>query len=248
VRALQDLHGEGVISLYGYAVVRRAADGSVSMKEAQSEGPIGTGVGALVGALMGLLAGPGGAVVGMTIGTAVGATRDLISLGVSSDFIDSVGKQLPAGTTALVAELSEDWVTPLNARMEDIGGTVLREWRDDYVDDEMEKRVDKARLEFTQRRKELAAAAADKKEALKKQVATAEQTLRAALGRVETRLERFGHETEAKVNALQDQAKKANAENKARIEQRITALRADHARRKAKLEEAGRLAREALKP
>lgn len=248
VRALRDLHGEGTISLYGQAVVQRGADGSVSVKEAQSEGPIGTGVGALVGALMGLFAGPGGAVIGMTIGTAVGASRDLFSLGVSSDFIDSVGKQLPPGGTALVAEISEDWLTPLDSRMEAIGGTVLREWRDDYVDDEMQKSIDRARVEFTQRRAELAAATAEKKEALKKQVAKAEQNLRSALDRIETRLDRHGREAEAKVHALQEQAKKAGAETKTRIEQRMAAIRADHAKRRTKLEQAAKLAQEALKP
>lgn len=248
VRALKDLHGEGAISLYGYAVVQRSADGVVSVKDSADEGPIGTGVGALVGALMGLFAGPGGVVVGMTIGTAVGASRDLFSLGVSSDFIDSVGKELPPGSTAVVAEISEDWLAPLNGRMEAVGGIVLREWRDDYIDDEMQRGMDRDRMEFTQRRAEFAAAAAEKKDALKKQVAKAEQKLRSALDRVDTRLDRYGQETEAKVHALQEQAKKAGAETKARIEQRVTALRADHERRKAKLGQARKLAQEALKP
>lgn len=248
VRALEDLHGEGAISLYGYAVVQRSAGGLVTVKDSASEGPVGTGVGAMVGALMGLFAGPGGALVGMSIGTAVGASRDLFSLGVSSDFIESVGTQLPPGATALVAEISEDWLTPLDVRMESLGGTVLREWRDDYVDDEMQKCMDRARTEFTQRRAEFAAATAEQKDALKKQVAKAEQKLRAALDRVDTRLDRFGHETEAKVHALQEQAKKAVGETRGRIDQRIAGIRADHARRKEKLDQARKLAQEALKP
>lgn len=248
VRALEDLHVQGIISLYGYAVVQRSADGSVSVKDSASEGPVGTGVGALVGALMGLFAGPGGAAVGMSIGTAVGASRDLFSLGLSSDFIDSVAEQLPPGATALVAEISEDWLAPLDTRMEAVGGIVLREWRDDYIDDQMQRSMDKERMEFMQRRAEFAAAAADKKDALKKDVAKAEQKLRSAMDKVESRLVRYGEETEAKVQALQEQAKKAGAETKARIEQRIAAVRADHARRKGKLEQASKLAKEALKP
>jgi hypothetical protein len=170
------------------------------------------------------------------------------SLGVSSDFIATIGKQLPPGSTALVAEQSEEWQAPLDSRMEAIGGTVLREWRDDYVDDEMQRRADTARLEYTLARAELAAAVAEKKDALKKQLAKAEQSLRSAVDRMETRMEWYGREAEAKVHALQEQAKHAAADSKARIAQRIAAIRADHAQRKAKLEQAGKLAREALRP
>lgn len=248
VRALSDLHGEATISLYGYAVIQRGVDGSVSMKTAQLEGPIGTGVGALVGALMGIYANPVGSGVGMSIVTAVGASRDLFSLGVGCEFIASVGKQLPQGSTALVAEISEDWLAPLDSRMEAIGGTVLREWRDDYVDVEMQKRIDQARVEFLQRRAGLAAVTAEKKDALKNEVSKVEQNLRCALDRIENRLDRFGREAEAKVQALNEQAKKAGTESKARIEQRIAAIRADHAQRKARLERSGQLALEALQP
>ena len=52
--------------------------------------------------------------------------------------------------------------------------------------------------------------------------------------------------TNAKISALNDQIAKANAENKARIKERLVELRADHDRRVAKLKQAGALIKEAL--
>ncbi len=45
-------------------------------------------------------------------------------------------------------------------------------------------------------------------------------------------------DTNAKISALNDQIAKANAENKARIKERLVELRADHDRRVAKLMQA----------
>ncbi len=248
VRALRELHEEGIISLYGYSVLDRAKDGKLSVKDSKSEGPIGTGVGALTGALIGLFAGPVGAVIGLGIGTAVGATRDLISMGVNTDFIEEISAELPPGTVAIAAELSEDWQTPLDSRMEQVGGTVLRQWRDDFVDEEMERNLDKASGELKRRRAEFDAKAADQKEAMQKELEGAEQKLQAALDKANARLTHYGEQVDAKVQALQEQAKKANAEGKARIEQRIASIQADGARRREKLEQARQLAQEALKP
>lgn len=248
VRALRELHDEGIISLYGYAVLHRGEDGALSVKDSKNEGPIGTGVGALTGALIGLFAGPVGAVIGLGIGTAVGATRDLIAMGVNTDFIEEISEKLPPGTTAIATELSEDWLTPLDTRMEAVGGTVMRQWRDDFVDDEMEKSLDKARGELTRRRAEFATQNAQQKDALKKELAGAEEKLQAALDKANARLQQYGEQVNAKVQALQEQAQKANAQGKARIEQRIASIRADGARRREKLEQARKLALEALKP
>jgi hypothetical protein len=52
--------------------------------------------------------------------------------------------------------------------------------------------------------------------------------------------------TNAKINALDDQLAKAHAENKARIKQRLAELRADYDRRAAKLKQAGTLIKDAL--
>jgi len=61
-------------------------------------------------------------------------------------------------------------------------------------------------------------------------------------------MKRYSEETEAKIQALQDQAKKASADAKLRIDARIAEIRADQKQRLAKLEQARKLAQEALRP
>jgi uncharacterized membrane protein len=248
VRALKELNGEGSLTLYSTAVIQRNAKGGISVKQAQTDGPIGTGVGALVGGLVGLFAGPVGAAVGMGAGGALGALRDLYNLGVSNEFLDAITQELTAGKTAVVAEISEEWVTPLDSRMEAIGGVVARELRDDFIDEKIEKRIEKSKKELAQRKAELATAGAKKVEAMKKAVVKAEEVLRSAADNANARVKHYRQESEAKIHALQEQAKKAQADARSRIDQRIAEVRADQKQRLGKLEKAWELTKDALRP
>jgi hypothetical protein len=50
----------------------------------------------------------------------------------------------------------EEWLAPIDTRMEALGGTVVRERREDFVDDLIERRTDAARAELAQWESELA--------------------------------------------------------------------------------------------
>jgi len=248
LRSLKDLHGEGSLTLYSNAVIQRSAEGWLSVKEKQTEAPLGAGVTALVGALVGLLAGPVGMVVGAGAGAALGSVRDLLNLGISNEFLDTIIKELSPGKTAVVAEISEEWVTPLDSRMEPIGGVVVREWRDDFVEDEIQRRVSRRKAELAQRKAELAATRAELVEAMKRRVSEAEQALRATADHATARMERDREQAEAKIIALQNQATRARSDAKAWIEKRIAEIRADQNQRLGKLEQAWKLTQEALRP
>ena len=247
LRALNELHEECGLTLYSNAVVQRNAEGWVSVKEKQTEGPVGTAVGALVGGLIGMFAGPVGVAVGVSGGTALGAFRDLFDLGVSDEFLHTIAKDLSPGKTAVVAEISEEWVTPLDTRMEAIGGIVIRELRDDFIDDQLQKRIDRRKTELAQRKAELAAARAERVEAMKQAVSKAEQRLRVAADSANARATRYRAEAEAKLEALQDQAKKASAHARSRVDERIARIRADEKEDLAKLEQVRKLTEEALR-
>jgi hypothetical protein len=55
-------------------------------------------------------------------GSAVGGTLDLENSRVGVDFVDDVKQQLQPSKFAVVAEIQEDWTTPVDSRMEAIGG------------------------------------------------------------------------------------------------------------------------------
>jgi len=248
LHALKDLHAEGSITLYSEAVLQRSADGRLALKEQKSEWPMGIGVGALVGGLVGLIGGPAGAAFGVATGTTFGAMRDMFSMGVSEDFLEVVAKELRPGKTAVVAEISEDWLTPLDTRMEPFGGVVVREWRDDFIDAQMQRQVENTKAEYAQLKEELKTAHGERLAALKAATDRAEKKLQTLRDAADARGRRFHEEAETKLHALQAQQKKAHADAKARIEKRIEAIRADDKRRAAALKQAWQLAKEALRP
>ena len=248
LRALKDLHAEGTITLYSNAVVQRSAEGLLSVKEEQTAVPVGVGVGALLGGLIGLFAGPVGAVAGLTGGTGLGALRDLFNLGVSDDFLATISNELSPGKTALVAEIAEEWITPLDTRMSALGGIVIREYREDFIDEQLKRHIEDRKEELVQRKAEFAAARAEKRETMKAAVTNAQQKLHAATDKARERAKHYHEETQAKIHALEDQAKKAQADAKARINERIAEIRADQKQRADKLKEAWSLTKEALRP
>ena len=249
VRALKALHLEGSVTLYSHAVVQRDAQGVFSVKEKQTEGPIGTGVGALVGGLIGLFGGPVGLAVGLGGGTVLGALRDLLNMGLSNEFLETVSRELTPGRTAVVAEVSEEWVTPLDTRMEALGGSVVREMREDFIDGEIEKRIADLKWVVARRKAERAAAKAEKMEAkLKKEVTKAEEKLQDIAEKARERVKHYKEEIDAKIYALQEQASKTSPDAKSRIEERIAEMRAEQSQRTGKLEQARKLTQEALNP
>jgi uncharacterized membrane protein len=244
-RALKELHAEGELTLYGFAVIAKDAGGKLSIKEAPDD-LTGTAVGSLVGALVGVLGGPAGVLVGMTAGMMLGSISDLLNIGVGADFLDKVSAELAPGKAAVIAEVDEDWVTPLNARMEAIGGSVAREWRSDFEETEIAKETEARKAEFAQLKAEMAQSRADAKVKLQSRINEVKAKLDELSSQAHTKLQKLDKDTDARINALNDQIAKANAETKARIKERLVELRADRDRRATKLREAGALIKEAL--
>jgi uncharacterized membrane protein len=247
-RAMKDLQAEGSLALYGMAVVSKDAHGGLSVIQAAGEGPLGTGVGALLGGLVGLIGGPAGAAVGFASGTLIGSWSNLFNLGVSRDFLDKVSGQLTPGKSAVVAEVEEDWVTPLDSRVEAIGGIVLRQSRADFEDDQIQQEVNADKAELAQLQAEYRQAREEHKAKLKARINEAQTKLRSAVERAKTKRDQLQREADAKIKVLQDQRARAKAEGKAKEEQRIADLRADYNRRADKLSQASELMEEALKP
>jgi uncharacterized membrane protein len=245
-RALKDLHAEGSLTVYGAAVVAKDANGKLSVKQAADPGPLGMGVGALVGTLVGLAGGPVGAAVGFGSGALVGMMSDMYNAGVGVDFVNAASEKLTPGKTAVIAEVAEDWVTPLDTRMEAIGGVVIREWRSDFEDEQIDKEVKARKAELARLKAEFAQATDERKAKLKAQMAEAQAKLGAAAGRAQKQMNQLQQEAQAKLKSLQDQAGKANREAKEKIDKEIAETQADFKRRSDKLKQAWELTKEAV--
>jgi uncharacterized membrane protein len=249
LRALRSLHAEGSLSVYAEAVLTKDAEGKVSVQH--KAGPVERGMvlGSLIGALVGLLSGPGVALVALGGGAVAGGLYDVLQWGDATDFLDAVSWELMPGRSAVIAEVAEEWVTPLDSRMEALGGVVLRRQPTDLEAERIEKQVAVRRAKLAQLAAERAQAADEEMKArLKTRTDEAQTKLKETAERAKAAIGRLEEETEGKIAALQEQATTATADTTARIEERLAALRTDHDRRTTKLKQARELAREALTP
>jgi uncharacterized membrane protein len=247
VRALHELHRDATVTVFGAVVAHRSDGGALSLGKRSIEPPVGLGVLALAAGLVVLFGGPvdTGAFVFGCEGL-VGGWRDHLHAGVTDDFLESVERVLVPGTFAVIAELSEESVFPLNTRVRALGGEVIRGPREDLVDDLLEAAANVRRTELVTRRAEEAAArAARTSSELVRAVGEARENLQRAIADIRERLDEARAELEAQVNALEEQAADAGPDVRSRIERRIAALHTAFAGREQRLERAYRVTRAA---
>jgi uncharacterized membrane protein len=245
LKALKDLHTDGSLALYGAAVIAKDAKGAVSVKQADDEGPLGTLFGLATGSLIGLLGGPVGLALGAATGTFAGSLYDLAQVGVGSDFVDEASQQLVPGKAAVVAEVEEEWVTPLDTRMGALGGAVVRRTRHEFVDAQFERDIAADQAELAALKAEHAKAAGEAKAKLQARIDATQGRLQHRRDQLKEWLAASRREDEARIKSIEEQAAKAKGEMKARLEARAAKTRADHKARTDKLSRAWELVKEA---
>jgi len=210
-RALQQLDGEGSISVYAYAVLAKNADGTATVKQGDDVGPIGTLLGTSLGALIGVLGGPAGMAVGAAAGMGVGSTLDLNNIRVGSDFIDDVQKNLSPNKVALIAEVDEEWTTPVDTRMEGIGGSVFRRALSDVTDKVDDEDIAAMKADLDQLKAEHAKAQADRKAKLQGKINQLDSKIQAQLQKAKERREATQRKAQEKVKILKAKAEASKA-------------------------------------
>lgn len=224
-RALNQLDAEGSITIHAECVVTKKTDGTVTVNQADGDFPIRTIGGTAIGSLVGLLGGPVGLGMGALAGTMAGSLADLFAAGVDSDFLSDVSAKLTPGKHAVVADVSEEWVTPVDTRMEALGGFVFRTTRQSFEEDQRARDAAELRAEIDQLKTEHARAKADRKAKLQAKIDQLNAKLQTKLQQAKQRSEQIKSETDAKVQALQKKAAKAQGEAKAAIDARVTQIR-----------------------
>ena len=245
-RALRDMHREGTLTVYNDAVVVKEADGTVVVREQPEGEPLATVGGMLTGGLIGLLGGPIGAAMGMGTGTLMGAAFDLTREGIDRDFVEDVAAHLVApGKSAVIAEIEESWQVPLDARMEALGGTVMRRTPTEIEDAYFEREIQASQRELAALQGEKLAevtASETKKSAakaakLQAKIVAAKNKVAERERAVAAKLQSVKDEGSERVALLEAQQKSASAESKAALDRRIAEVRIDYQRRADNLEQ-----------
>jgi len=209
--ALLAIDNEGNISVYAYAVLAKQADGTTTVKQGDDSGPIGTLLGTSFGSLIGLLGGPVGVAVGASAGVLAGGAVDLNNARIGDDFIDDVTKVLTPNKVALIAEIEEDWTTPVDTRMEAIGGTVFRRALSDVKQTIHDENVAAMKADMAQMKAEQAKAHSDRKAKLQEKINQLDSKIQAQLQRAKENRESAERQAQAKVQVLKAKAEALKA-------------------------------------
>ncbi len=142
LHALWKLDASGDITVHGAAVVHRDRVGYLDVATKDTDAGLRTIVGVGVGALLGALAGPVGSAMGIAgasaiaagsaagIGAAAGGAAGLTAEGAKALEHEEAGYEtqvvLKPGQAALIAEVAEDWTTPIDTEMSRLGGVLYR--------------------------------------------------------------------------------------------------------------------------
>jgi len=213
-KALLQLDREGSLTVYAHAVLTKKDDGTTIVLRSDDSGPIGTLLGPTWGALIGLLGGPVGVAVGAGAGLVAGSAVDLGELRLGTDFIEDVTKLLLPNRVAVVAEIDENWTTPVDTRMEAIGGTVVRRSLSEVQEKIHDEHVAAMKADLAQMKAEHAKAHADRKAKIQEKINQLEAKLKAQLQKSKERREAVEREAKAKVEALKAKAAAAKAKVK----------------------------------
>ncbi len=210
-KALLQLDSGGSISVYGYAVLAKHADGTASVKQGDDAGPLGSLIGTSLGSLIGLLGGPAGLAVGAAAGLAVGGVADLDNARIGDDFIEDVTRVLSPNTVAVVAEIEEDWTTPVDTRMEAIGGSVFRRALSEVRDTVDREEVAAMKADLAQMKAEYAQARADRQGKLREKINWLDSKIQARLQKAKDMRQALEQQAQAKAQILKSKAQAARA-------------------------------------
>jgi hypothetical protein len=152
-----------------------------------------------------------GLAVGASAGLAAGGAFDINNAGIGYDFIDDVTKVLLPNRVAVIAEIDEDWTTPVDTRMEAIGGTVFRRALSEVKEQIHDENVAAMKADLAELKAEHAKAHADRKAKLQEKINQLDTKIQAQLQKAKDRGEAVQRKAQAKAQVLKAKAEAARA-------------------------------------
>jgi uncharacterized membrane protein len=135
VTVLKEADADERIELHAVAVVQRMEDGTLRVKEGDTDafpeatwagGVIGGTTGGIIGLTLGVLGGPLGLLLGGAGGMLFGSLIDLDTADEAESVLGTMASAIQPGKTALLAEATEPAVEVIDTEMGSLGGEVVR--------------------------------------------------------------------------------------------------------------------------
>jgi uncharacterized membrane protein len=231
---LRQLDRDGEISVYEAQMIAKEPSGSIRYLDNSDKMAFPViGGSTAVGAFIGLLGGPLAALIGGMAGGLIGSIGDLVHAGVTDEFVDDVNTAMTAGKFAVVADVSEDWVTPLDTRMEEIGGVVFRRTRSEVKRIHHDRDVAAHRAEMAQLKAERAQARSDRQAKIDATIDALRKKLEDAIERDHCKMRFRQNQRDARIQVLKAKADQSQGEIRRRQEARIAEVRRDYEEKSA---------------
>ena len=232
--ALRKLDSDGEISVYeAHMIAKKPEDGSIRhIDDADYLAPRAFGGITALGALIGLLGGPAGAVIGGITGGLFASIADLEHADMTDQFVDDVNTVMTTGKFAVVADVSEDCATPLDTRMEEIGGVVFRRARSEIKRTFHDRDVAAHRAAMEQLKAERAQARSARLSEIDAKIDALRKKLEDALERHQCDMLLRQNQRDAKIQALKAKADQSEEEIRRRLEARIAELQREYVQQK----------------
>ena len=236
-RALEDLHAEGAVFVYGLALIFRDSNNVLTVPATDSAAPMDPALGAATRHLSELIVARAANDFIPPVDSAITVAR----AGVDGHFIGEASGQLLLGRAAVVSEIEEDRASLIDTARVFKRGIVLRCVRREGADDRMGEELKAAYREVRTLEDELLQAPNESKPSLRLKLDLARAQRQAAKDLAQRHAECVKREAEAKLVSLQERAALAGGGTKERLEKLIDEVRGDYVNRAAKLNLAWRI-------
>ena len=228
LEALRDLDRHGEISIFEVQTIAKEANGAVRVIESPGDPrfPV-MGVSALVGTFVGALGGPLGVLGGAAAGALIGSIVTLSRADVADEFVNDMSTALAPGKFAVIADVSEDWMDPLDARMKALGGLIFRRTRSQVKSLHHERDVAVYRADMERLKAERVEARAEFLGKIDAELDRAGKKLERAILRERSNILLREAQRDARIRALRVKADQSDGEVRRRLEARIEELRSN---------------------
>jgi len=186
--------------------------------------------------------------VGAATGTLVGVTTDVFRDSVDFGFVEQVREAMTPGKVAVVADIEETWVTPVDLTLTEQGGIVFRRLRHEVVEDQLAREHAEFEEELKELKKDLATATSDAKARIQARIASVERSIDETRAQAAARAKKLTAEWAAKREAMEKQLKDTSMRERARIKDQMDKAKQEFEIRTGKLRQAQELVVGAIRP
>ncbi len=229
---LSELEREGDISVYDKLLIRKGSNDEYEILKDDNTNGWRTIAGMAFGGIIGAFGGPVGFAVGLYAGTVIGGIFDYTNYAFEQDFINTITKSIPSGSTSIIAEVDEDSLTFIDEYLKPLGAVIWRSNVYEEHDKFTEKQVNALDAEIQTAENDLASAAEEQKASISKKIAELRNSRNAKIAEIEMKGKEKLHELKAKMEANKAKLQTQFAKIQNQVSDKIDSVRLERVKQK----------------